>query len=335
MKIVFFGTSDVGLPTLEKLIQHHQVVGVVTSPDAPVGRKQVLTPSPIAARAQELGLTILKPAIVKKNVEVLEELKKLGADVYIVVSYGKILPKELIDAPPLKTLNIHFSLLPLYRGAAPIQSALMNGDTVTGTTIFILDEFMDHGPVLSQVTETIQVDDTFPTLAARMANISADELIRILPLYESGQITPKEQNHDLATKAPIIKKEDGRIDWSKPALDIYNTWRAYQPWPGIYTTLPSVALAKEGGNGKLLKIVGCKPIDVASILQGVSSGSPPKIGGARGGMNLPGTVIDGGIIACGNSTYLQILALQPEGKQPMDMKSFLNGNKEFVGSRLF
>lgn len=324
MKIVFFGTSDVGLPTLEKLVIHHEVVGVVTSPDAPVGRKQVLAPSPIAARAAELGLFVLKPEKVKNNPELLEQLSKLGADIYVVVSYGKILPKELIDAPPLKTLNIHFSSLPLYRGAAPIQSALKNGETVTGTTIFILDEYMDHGPVLAQVEERIKPDDTFTTLAQRMAEISADKLIEILPVYQNGEIVPQEQNHDLVTKAPMIKKEDGRIDWSKPAQDIYNTWRAYQPWPGIYTTW----------NGKLLKIVECKPVDIESIAQDAPSDSPPKIGGARGGMNLPGTVINDGIIACGSSTYLQILTLQPEGKQPMDIKSFLNGNLSIIGDNL-
>ncbi len=324
MRIVFFGTSDVGLPTLEKLVEHHEVVGVVSSPDAPVGRKQILTPSSVAIRAQELGLNILKPEKVKNSPEILEQLKSLAADIYIVVSYGKIMPKELIDTPPLKTLNIHFSLLPQYRGAAPIQAALKNGDAVTGTTIFILDEFLDHGQVLAQVAEDIRPDDTFTTLAQRMAEISADKLIEILPAYQNGELAPKEQNHDLATKAPMIKKEDGRIDWSKSAQDIYNAWRAYQPWPGIYTTW----------NGKLLKIVECKPVDIESIAQDASSDSPPKIGGARGGMNLPGTVINDGIIACGSSTYLQILTLQPEGKQPMHIKSFLNGNKTFVGSYL-
>lgn len=309
MRIVFLGTSDVGLPTLEKLVQHHQVVGVLTSPDAPVGRKQVLTPSPIALRAQELGLLVLKPEKVKNNPEVLDELKKLAADIYIVVSYGKILPKELIDAPPLKTLNIHFSLLPQYRGAAPIQAALKNGETVTGTTIFVLDELLDHGPILAQVAESVQPDDTFTTLAARMAHISADKLIEILPAYQNGTLVPQEQNHELATKAPMLKKEDGKIDWSKTAQEIYNQWRAYQPWPGIYTTW----------NGKLLKIVACAT-QVGSGQWAVDS--------------KPGTVLSDGTIACGQNTYLCINTLQPEGKQPMDIKSFLNGNTNFINSIL-
>lgn len=312
MKIVFFGTSDVGLPTLEKLVQHHEVVGVVTSPDALVGRKQVLTPSPIAERAQQLGLHILKPEKVKNNPEILEQLKSLAADIYIVVSYGKILPKELIDTPPLKTLNIHFSLLPQYRGAAPIQSALKNGDATTGTTIFILDEFMDHGPVLAQVAEDIKPDDTFSTLAQRMAEISANKLIEILPAYQNGELTPKEQNHDLATKAPMIKKEDGRIDWSKPAQDIYNTWRAYQPWPGIYTTW----------NNKFFKILMCMPVTSLDEPKDLFNPLPA------------GTVFQGQYIACGNGTFLELISIQPEGKQPMDIKSFLNGNKDFIDSTL-
>lgn len=309
MRIVFLGTSEVGLPTLEALVQHHQVVGVLTSPDAPVGRKQVLTPSPIAVRAQELGLLVLKPEKVKNNPEVLEELEKLAADIYIVVSYGKILPKELIDAPPLKTLNIHFSLLPQYRGAAPIQAALKNGETVTGTTIFVLDELLDHGPILTQAQESILPDDTFVTLAQRMADISAHKLIEILPLYQSGALVPQEQNHELATKAPMLKKDDGKIDWSKTAQEIYNQWRAYQPWPGIYTTW----------NGKLLKILACAA-RVDSEQWTVNS--------------KPGTVLSDGTIACGQNTHLRIHTLQPEGKQSMDIKSFLNGNTNFISSFL-
>lgn len=315
MKVVFLGTSEVGLPTLEALAQHHQVVGVLTSPDALVGRKQVLTPSPIAVRAQELGLHVLKPEKVRGNSEVLEELEKLGADIYVVVSYGKILPKELIDAPPLKTLNIHFSLLPQYRGAAPIQAALKNGETVTGTTIFVLDELLDHGPILAQVTEPVRPDDTFTTLAGRMAKISAEKLIEILPAYQNGALKPKEQNHELATKAPMLKKEDGKIDWSKTAQEIYNQWRAYQPWPGLYTTW----------NGKLIKMLECRPISVPPE-------SPVLL--QENETALPGTVLPGGVIACGLGTYLQIVVLQLEGKQATSVEAYLHGNKSFVGEVL-
>lgn len=322
MRIVFLGTSDVGLPTLEKLVQHHQVVGVLTSPDAPVGRKQVLTPSPIAARAQELGLRVLKPEKVRGNSEVLEELEKLGADIYVVVSYGKILPKELIDAPSFKTLNIHFSLLPQYRGAAPIQAALKNGETVTGTTIFVLDELLDHGPILAQVVESVQADDTFITLANRLAHISAEKLVEILPLYQSGALVPQEQNHERATKAPMLKKEDGKVDWSKTASEIYNQWRAYQPWPGLYTTW----------NGKLLKIVTCAVrVDSEQSFETLT-GSQTLEGWAVN--SKPGTVLSDGTIICGQNTHLCIHTLQPEGKQPMDMKSFLNGNINFISSIL-
>jgi methionyl-tRNA formyltransferase len=246
---------------------------------------------------------VLKPEKVKNNEELLQQLQKLEADVYVVVSYGKILPKELIDTPPLKTLNIHFSLLPLYRGAAPIQAALKNGDFVTGTTIFVLDEFLDHGPVLTQVQANIHADDTFPTLASRMASVSAYELIRILPLYEKGQVRPREQDHTKATKAPMIKKEDGKIDWTKSAQEIYNKWRAYQPWPGVYTSW----------NGKLFKIIECK----AAV-------------GPTNQALTPGTVLPSGLVACGQNTCLQIVSLQPEGKQSMSIQAFLNGNSSLT-----
>lgn len=295
MRIVFFGTSDVGLPILEALAKEHEIIQVVTSPDAFVGRKQELRATPIADLANELKIPIQKPEQVKNNPEFLDFLKELNADIFIIVSYGKILPLELLDIPPLKTINVHFSLLPKYRGAAPIQYALLNGETTSGTTIFILDEKVDNGPVLVKKELGIEAADTFSTLAQKLANLSAELLIDLLPKYAAGEITPEEQNHDDATFTKLIKKEHGRIDWAKPAQEIFNMWRAYTPWPGIWTTW-------KNENFKILQL---KVIE-----------SPTDD-------NISET------IKCGSNTYLLLEEVQPAGKKPMTMKDFMNGAKDF------
>lgn len=249
MKIVFFGTSEVGLPILEALQTQHEIIHVVTSPDSKVGRKQELTPTPIAQFADEQNLPLSKPEKVKNNPAFIEFLKTLGADIFVVVSYGKILPLELIEIPKLKTINVHFSLLPKYRGPAPIQYALMNGETTTGTTIFLLDELVDHGPVLASKKIEIDQGDTFATLANKLANLSAELILEVLPGYETGAITPQEQNHNEETKTHMISKQDGKIDWQNSTpQEIYNKFRAFSTWPGIWATY----------NGKVLKIISCE-----------------------------------------------------------------------------
>ncbi len=252
MKIVFFGTSDIGLPILEDLIANHQVLAVVTSPDKPVGRKQELTPTPIAELAKQHKIQILKPKKVRDNPDFLSELAEIVdsryIDIFIVVSYGKILPAELLELPPLKTINVHFSVLPKYRGAAPVQFALLNGETTTGTSIFILDAEVDHGPILATKNLAIDDDDTNTTLQTKLAELSSTLLLETLPKYADGSLTPVQQDHSQATFTKLISKEDGLVDWSKPAQEIYNQFRAYQPWPGIYTTWQD----------KKLKIIDCK-----------------------------------------------------------------------------
>ncbi len=300
MKIVFFGTSDVGLPILEALAQKesgHELVQVITSPDAMVGRKQEMQASAIANLAASLNLPVQKPERVKNNSEFIDFLKTLNADIFIVVSYGKILPIELLDIPPLKTLNVHFSLLPKYRGAAPIQYALLNGETVTGTTIFILDELVDHGPILAQQEYPIDSKDTFETLAKKLADVSTDLLINLLPKYESGSITSQFQNHDEATFTKLIKKEHGRVDWLKPASEIYNMLRAYTPWPGIWCMW----------NEQIIKILEAEVVSEAELETNDAAD----------------------IVKCGNNTYLRLVRLQPAGKKPMSIHDFLNGQKTF------
>jgi methionyl-tRNA formyltransferase len=206
----------------------------------------------------------------------------------------------------LKTINVHFSALPKYRGATPMQFALLNGDPTTTITVFILDELLDHGPVLTQTPVAIDPCDTFATLADRLAVLSGPLVISTLTDYASGNITPKEQDHSEATYTKILTKEDGRVDWSRTAAEIHNQFRAFYPWPGLWTTW----------EGKTVKIKDC------SVAPNLSSSLEP------------GTVLDGGIIACGHKTALQILQLQLEGKTTVDIKEFLNGYKNFNGSKL-
>lgn len=305
MRIIFFGTSNVALPVLEALSRKHEVVLVVTSPDAPVGKKQVLTPSPVSVLAAELHIETLKPETVKNNPGLVAMLKEKQADVYIVVSYGKILPKEVITLPPHKTLNIHFSLLPKLRGASPIQHALLQGDKETGTTIFVLNERMDEGPIIAQKTEAIDPDDNFFTLSERMARVSAQLLLDTLPEYASGSMLPREQDHTKATYTKIITKADGKIDWHKTTDEIYNQFRAFYPWPGVWTMW----------QGQLLKIHDCAPT------QGETTAPP-------------GTVLEDGQVACGNGTILKLFQLQLAGKNQANISSFLNGYQNFPGSLL-
>ncbi len=302
MKIVFFGTADIGAEILNSLAEHHQIQAVITSPDKPVGRKQLLTPSSISNAAEKIGLPILKPQKVKNNENLLQELSKLDADIFIVIAYGKILPKEIIELPRLKTINVHFSLLPKYRGASPVQFALLNDEVKTGSTIMLMDEELDHGPILESITTDISPDETNPQLQLRLAQLSIPLLLNTLDKFSKNEIKIQPQNHDLATFTKIIKKEDGLINWSKPAREIYNQWRAYQPWPGIHTSW----------HGKRIKILECTPSKQTFSSQ-------------------PGS-IENNLISCGNNTSLEIKTIQIEGKNPVDIQTFINGYPEFKNS---
>lgn len=306
MKIIFFCTSNVALPVLENLGREHQILAVVTAPDAKVGRKQEIKESPASVLAKEMELPVLKPEKVKNNPEFFKQLTDLGAEIFIVVSYGKILPSEIINLPKLRTLNLHFSLLPKYRGASPIQFALLNGDKETGITIFVLDEKMDTGPIVAQETALIDADDNFITLSQKMAFQSAKLLSSILPGYADGSIKPSPQDETQASLTKIITKEDGKIDWGKPAQGIYNQFRAFYPWPGIWTKW----------NGKIIKILDCVPGNFTPKEEEI------------------GKVLENGIVVCGNNTALEIKSLQMEGKSETGILDFLNGYGNFTGSKL-
>src|SRR3989344_3131744 len=281
MKIVFFGTSNVALPILEALSCKHEIAAVVTMPDAVVGRSQALTESPVSVLANEMKLKILKPEKVKDNAEFYQTLQNIGADMFVVVSYGQILLLEIINLPKYKTINVHFSLLPKYRGPSPIQTALLNGETETGTSIFILDEQVDHGPILAWEKIAIDSDDNALTLSEKMAFKSAQLIIPTIDGYTSGTITPQPQDDSQATHTEHIDKAHGKIDWSRTALQIYNQFRAFYPWPGVWTIW----------DGKLLKAID---IQINADLQIPTD------------TNIPGTVLENGVIVCGQGTSIKI-----------------------------
>jgi methionyl-tRNA formyltransferase len=310
MKIIFFGTANVALPILEVLNKQHQVLAVVTPPDVKVGRKQELQDSPVSALAKDLKITTFKPEKVKGDDEFLSQLSALGADIFVVVAYGKILPLEIINLPQYKTINVHFSVLPKYRGPSPIQHTLLNGDAQTGTSIFILDEGIDNGLLLSQKIAGVDPDDNYFTLSDKLAKLSASIINQVIEDYASGKITPLPQDEERVTHTKIIAKEDGRIDWQKPAQEIYDQFRAFYIWPGIWTTW----------NGKTVKITDCIPYPDLRI----ESGSADNCG----------TVQQDGSVVCGGGTVLKIKQLQLEGKTETDINSFINGYRDFAGSKL-
>lgn len=329
MKIVFFGTSEFGAIILEKLVRTGlSPVLVVTTPDRPVGRKQVLTPPPTKVAVQKLGIPVIQPATLTiSNFEFLiskqsqnSNNQNIKPDLFIVAAYGKILPKEILNIPTHGTLNVHPSLLPKYRGPSPVQNAILGGDKETGVTIMLLDEKMDHGPIVANVKFQMTNDKiTYPELHNQLAELGAQALIETIPLWVGGKIKPTPQDDSQATYTSILKKEDGRIDWNKEAGYIERQVRALHPWPGTFALF-------EGKNLKILK---------ASVLSGTlpkpGLGPCPKPGLGR---ITPGTVFlttDKKLaIQCGEDA-LVVEELQLEGKKPMLAREFLLGHKDFLG----
>ena len=235
MKVLFYGTPDFALPTLESLLRRHDVVGVVTQPDRPAHRGQHLTPPPVKRRALAAGLPILQPPRLR-DPEWPERIRAFGADVAVVVAFGQILPKAVLAAPRRGSINVHASLLPRYRGAAPIAWAIIRGETVTGITTFQMDEGMDTGPMLLSESTPIGADETAGELTKRLADLGARVLIDTLARLD--RLSPAPQRHEDATMAPRLEKTGGRIDWRRPARDIVNLIRGCNPWPGAVTRAP-------------------------------------------------------------------------------------------------
>ncbi|MGQ0601626.1 MAG: methionyl-tRNA formyltransferase [Anaerolineales bacterium] len=303
-RIVFMGTPEFAVPSLRALNEHASVVGVVTQPDRPAGRGQKLIESPVKQCAASYGLPVIQPARLREP-EAMAQLTAWRPDVIIVAAFGQILQQAVLALPPHGCLNIHASLLPRWRGAAPIAAAIAAGDAETGITLMQIDVGLDTGPMLAKRAETIRADDITATLTARLALLGAELLIATLPHYLSGAIIPQPQDNSLATYAPQLKKEDGQLDFTRPALELARQVRAFTPWPGAFARW----------NGQRLKILR------AAVTE------------ARGEPGALLTTEAGPAVACGEGALL-LLEVQPPGKRPMTAADFVRGARHFLGARL-
>jgi methionyl-tRNA formyltransferase len=307
MDLVFCGTPQFAVPTLERLVDAgFNLRLVLTQPDRPKGRGLELIPSPVKQSAEKLGLSIYQPEKIKQNEELRAKLEALAPDAIIVVGYGRIIPPWMLQLPKYGNVNLHASLLPKYRGAAPIQWAIASGETITGVTTMRIDEGLDTGDILLQQELAIAENDTSETVAPKLAAIGAELMVETLRGLQAGTLTSRPQDHARATLAPILKKEDGRIDFRRTAQEIYNRLRGYQPWPGAFT------LFRE----KTLNITVARPAS-----ENVSEAQLLTKGGQL-------------FVGCGGNTSLEILELQPEGKKRMPARDFIHGYRPQTGERL-
>jgi methionyl-tRNA formyltransferase len=306
--LVFCGTPSFAVLTLEKLVEAgFRISLVVTQPDKPRGRGLELSPSPLKQRAMQLGLPISQPEKIKNNDQFRWQLAALEPQAIVVVGYGHIIPQWMIDLPPWGNINLHASLLPKYRGAAPIQWAIAHGETVTGVTTMRIDAGLDTGDILLQREIAISPDDTAETLAPRMATIGADLMVETLHGLQGGTITPRLQDNTKASLAPILKKEDGMIDFHRSAAEICNRLRGFQPWPSAFTNF----------RGKNLHVWAARPVSGANTV-------PGEI-----------TVLDDRLlVGCGQATAVEFLELQPEGKKRMAARDFIHGYHPRSGEKL-
>lgn len=309
MNLVFCGTPQFAVPTLQKIIEAgHDVRLVVTQTDKPSGRGLEMAVSPVKRTAREFALEIAQPDKIKNNEEFRRQLESLKPDAIIVVGYGRIIPQWMIDLPPLGNINLHASLLPKYRGAAPIQWAVASGDAVTGVTTMRIDAGLDTGDILQQREERIEFDDTAETLAPRLAKTGAELMVETLVGLERGTLQAIPQDHGLATLAPILTKEDGLVNFQRSAAEVYNRLRGFQPWPGAYTTF----------RGKQFQIRAAKPLKPGPSIE-------------------PGELLASGnrlLVGCGDNTGLELLEIQLEGKKRMPAADFIRGYRLIAGERL-
>ncbi len=305
MRLVFMGTPQFAVQPLRALAAAgHELAGVVTRVDKPVGRGRVLAAPPVKRAAEEMGVAVFQPRRVREQ-GFIATLKSLAPQVIVVAAYGQILPKDVLTLPQYGCINIHASLLPLYRGAAPINWAIIRGDKETGITIMQMDEGMDTGAILMQESVPIDPKDTAGTLADRLSTLGAKLIASALTLIAAGKLPPVAQDSSQATLAPLLKKEDGRIDWKLPAVEIHNRIRGLSPWPGAYSYL----------GGKLVKIIESE---------------------AASGSGEPGFLYetDRHTLTAGTGDgLLRILSIQPEGKKPMTAGEFLRGHRGIAGKK--
>lgn len=302
MRIVFMGTPDFAVPTLRSLLNSsHQVVGVVTQPDRPKGRGQELAASPVKQLAQQHGIPILQP-LKMKDPAFLEALAAWKPDLIVVAAFGRILPKVVLDLPPKGCINVHASLLPKYRGAGPIQWAIIRGERETGITTMLMDEGMDTGAILLQEPVPIAPDDTAGTLSTKLAEVGGRVLLETLTRLEKGTLVPRPQDHSQASMAPLLKKEDGLLDWTLPAVELANRVRGLTPWPGAYTFL---------GNDRWV------------IWKAAANDRPAPTA-------PPGTIIEAakdGLLVATGSGALRITEMQPASGRRMTVAQYLAGHR--------
>jgi methionyl-tRNA formyltransferase len=328
LRIIFMGTAELSCASLQALAGNpqFQIAAVVTQPDRPKGRDLKPQPSPVKSLALRLGLPVLQPERARDE-KFIAELRALQPDLIIAVAYGQILPPAILDLPRHGCLNVHASLLPKYRGAAPIQWAIANADTETGVTLMRIDAGLDTGDIVAQRRTPIHPEDDSATLHDRLAQLGAELLVQTIPDYVAGKIQPKAQPAEGASYAPKIKKEDGRIDWNQPARTIWNRLRAFTPWPGAFTFLP--------GQPKphLLKIWKAEVIEEVSGRD--SALRCPDAAARRPCLGQPpGEILSadktGIVVGCGKNA-LRILELQRESGRRMNAAEFLAGHPLKVG----
>ena len=299
------GTPKAAVPTLERLVaDRHEVVAVYTQPDRPSGRGNKITYSPVKQFALDKGIAVLQPAKIRTP-EALETLRSHNADAAVVVAYGRILPESFLTALPKGAINVHFSLLPKYRGAAPVNWAIANGEIVTGVTTMQMDAGLDTGNILLQRDIAINESETAPELIERLSLIGAELLSETLQTLEN--ITPREQDESDASYAPILKREDGSIEWDRPAKEIADRVRGFQPFPSSFSYL----------NGQKVTIWRVDVRDAANAEAGT----------------VTAVEREGFDVACGDSSVLSVLELQPEGKRRMSAADYTNGARLSPGDR--
>jgi methionyl-tRNA formyltransferase len=302
MRILFIGTGEIGVPALRAILasDEHQLVGVVTQPDKPFGRDQKITPPPIKSTLARSGLAILQPKRIKDR-QSIEEIRALAPDVIVVIAYGQILPRDILDIPKVACLNLHASLLPRWRGAAPIQAAIAAGDRETGITVIYMDEGLDTGDILLQRKIDILPNETGGSLHDRLGEIAPEALLESLRLLAGGKAPRIPQDSSRATLAPKLKRDDGKTDWTEPAEVIERKIRAYNPWPGAFTKI----------DHRNLKIFSAAIVDLNG---------------------KPGEVLrrDKEIVVAAGKRALQLNEVQPEGKRRMNAAEFLRGWRQIA-----
>lgn len=319
-RVAFFGSPAWAVPVARALHQHHDLALVVTQPDKPAGRGLQLTPCPVAAWAEAAGLRVEKPQKLRKNPDFLERCRSLGLDVAVTAAYGKILPADLLQAPRFGFLNLHPSDLPKYRGPAPVQWTLINGDSQTAVSIMQTDPGMDTGPVVAKWHTPVDPDETAIELSERLRDKGIELLLLALDNLEHLTLTPQPLE---GTHAPMLEKDHGKIIWSRPALEIYNRHRGVQPWPGSWFEY----------QGKRVKVLGMSRIEGQALGQGSNAQTLGTQGFASA---LPGTVVgvvEGLEVATAEGTIL-LQEVQPQGKRPMLALEWARGARVEVGDTL-